>query len=60
MIPPHLARALAIIEANPRDLLPAGHVIINRAIAELLRLKLVRYAPSRPIAYAINRKKVRT
>jgi hypothetical protein len=49
---PH--RALQLIRTDPRDLLPAGHAIINANVQALLRGKYVRHDSRRRCGYALT------
>jgi hypothetical protein len=46
-------RALRLIDSNA-DLLPAGHALLNRHVAEALADGLIRHAPHRRIAWELT------
>lgn len=47
-------RALMLIRTDPRDLLTAGHSLINANVKELLRGKYIRHDSSRRTGYALT------
>jgi hypothetical protein len=51
-----MVRLLHLIRSNPKDLLPAGHYLLNRLSGEAFRLGLIDQAPHKAIAWTLTPK----
>lgn len=47
-------RALRLIDTDPRDLLVAGHALVNRNVRALLNAGLIVHAPARRSGYRLT------